>query len=88
MNAINHEWIRELVSACTAGNSHGNDVSDQVLCHRMAFQINKHFGLETWQYNTDGDPERDKDFKDPYPSGSYVEELQVRNNERIAQGEK
>lgn len=63
---VNHEWIRKLVAACTSGNSHGNDVSDEVLCHRVAFQINKHFGLETREHNTDGDPERDKGFKDPY----------------------
>lgn len=75
MTPVNHEWVRELVAACTSGNSHGNDVSDQVLCHRMAFQINKHFGLETRQWNTDGDPERDSNFKDPYPAGSYIAEV-------------
>jgi hypothetical protein len=66
INPVNHEWVRRLVKACTLGNSHGDDVSDQVLCHRMAFQINKHFGLETRDWNLDGDPERDKDFVDPY----------------------
>ncbi len=72
---VNYQWVRQLVSACTSGNSHGNDVSDQVLCHRMAFQINKHFGFEFRRYNTDGDPERDKYFNDPYPYNSYLEEV-------------
>ncbi len=76
---VNHEWVRQLVSACTSGNSHGNDVSDQVLCHRMAFCINKHFGFEFRRYNTDGDPERDNYFNDPYPSSSYLEEVRLRH---------
>src|SRR5579863_654722 len=41
----------------------------------MAFQINKHFGLETRRYNTDGDPERDAAFVDPYPHGDYLKEI-------------
>ncbi len=63
---VNHEWVRNLIDACTDGNSHGNHVGDQVLCHRVAFAINKYFGLESLEYNTDGDPERDKEFVDPY----------------------
>src|SRR6202453_3980265 len=74
-NPVNHEWVRNVIDACTSGNSHGNHAGDQVLCHRVAFQINKHFGLENRRWNTDGDPERDADFIDPYPHGDYFEEV-------------
>src|ERR1700677_1616030 len=74
-NPVNHEWARNVIDACTSGNSHGNHAGDQVLCHRVAFQINKHFGLENRRWNTDGDPERDADFIDPYPHGDYFEEV-------------
>lgn len=73
--AVNHEWVRQLIDACTSGNSHGNHVGNQVLCHRVAFQINKHFGLETREWNTDGDPEREPWFKDPYPKSDYLKEV-------------
>lgn len=78
---VNHEWVRQLIDACTSGNSHGNHVGDQVLCHRVAFQLNKHFGLETREWNTDGDPEREPWFKDPYPKSDYFKEVADRIEE-------
>ena len=84
--AVNHEWVRQLIDACTSGNSHGNHVGNQVLCHRVAFQLNKHFGLETRDWNTDGDPERDPDFKDPYPSTDYFNEVAESVKRKVGYG--
>lgn len=82
IKTVNHDWVRDLVSACTSGNSHGNYIADQVLCHRMAFMINKHFGLEHREWNVDGDPERDPDFKDPYVKENYFAEVKSHYEEK------